>query len=174
MNATTVHIDGGAPAVRPFALVRERLLPALERRRGDLEAMCASVIGRPETDSVLLAAVTVLQIMRRLPDRACAEACLYDARWRLALGDFARFHPTTLVVFRNRLAENGKARLALEACLEAMRGAGCLKSCRSVRIAPARLPGRVAAMSRLECVRETLRPALGFLSAFGGTEAWEP
>ncbi len=47
-----------------------------------------------------------------------------DARWRLALGDVQEFHPTTLVNFRKRLAENGKARLALDACLEAMRDAG--------------------------------------------------
>lgn len=174
MNVITVDIDGGAPAVRTFALVRERVLPALEKRRGDLEAMYAPVIGRPETDPVLLTAVTVLQIMQRLPDRACSEACLYDARWRLALGDIPVFHPTTLVNFRNRLAENGKVRLALDASLEAMREAGYLKSCRAVRIDSTHLLARIADMSRLECVRETLRLALAFLSAFGGAEAWEP
>lgn len=174
MNAIVVALDGGDPAVRPFALMRERVLPALEKRRADLEKMYDPVVGRPETDPVALMAATVLQIMQRLPDRACAEACLYDGRWRFALGDIPAFHPTTLVVFRNRLAENGKARLALDACLEAMRGAGYLKSCRSVRIDSTHLLGRIAAMSRLECVRETLRLALGFLSAFGGAGAWEP
>jgi hypothetical protein len=29
-------------------------------------------------------------------------------------------------------------------------------------------------MSRLECVRETLRLAVTFLVAFGGSTAWEP
>jgi|GEM_PF-5238621 len=33
---------------------------------------------------------------------------------------------------------------------------------------------QVAHMSRLECVRETLRLALDFLAAFGGSGAWEP
>ncbi len=174
MNAITVHIDGGAPVVRPFALMRGRVLPALERSRADLEKMYAPVMGRPETDPVFLMAVTVLQIMQRLPDRACAEACLYDARWRLALGAVPAFHHTTLVHFRNRLAENGKAKLALEACLESMRDAGYLKSCKAVRIDSTHLLARVADMSRLECVRETLRLALAFLSAFGGAEAWEP
>jgi len=174
MNAITVPIDDGAPAVRPFALLRERVLPALERRRADLVKMYDPVMGRPETDPVFLMAATVLQIMQRLPDRACAEACLYDARWRLALGDIPAFHPTTLVNFRNRLAENGKARLALDAGLEAMRGAGYLKSCRAVRIDSTHLLARIADMSRLECVRETLRLALAFLSAFGGAAAWEP
>jgi transposase len=174
MNAITVLIDGDAPAVRPFALARERLLPSLERRRSEIEAMYEPVLGRPEVDPVLLMAVTALQIMARLADRACGEACRYDARWRLALGDMPPFHPTTLVRFRSRLAENGKARLALEACLESMRDAGYLKSCKAVRIDSTHLLARVADMSRLECVRETLRLALAFLSAFGGAEAWEP
>ena len=174
MNAITVLIDGDAPAVRPFALARERLLPSLERRRAEVETMYKPVLGRPEVDPVRLMAVTVLQIMARLPDRACAEACLYDARWRLALGDMPPFHPTTLVHFRNRLAESGKARLALEACLEAMRDAGYLKSCRAVRIDSTHLLARIADMSRLECVRETLRLALEFLAQFGGAAAWEP
>ena len=174
MNAIVVTLDGDAPAVRPFALMRNRVLPALEARRAGLEAMYSPVMGRPEVDPVRLMAVTVLQVMTRLPDRACAEACLYDARWRFALGDTPGFHPTTLVNFRNRLAESGKARLALESCLESMRGAGYLKSCRAVRIDSTHLLARIADMSRLECVRETLRLALEFLAQFGGVADWEP
>lgn len=174
MNAIIVRIDADDPAVRPFALMRDSLLPALEGRRGELDAMYAPVMGRPEADPVMLMAVCVLQIMRRLPDRACAEACRYDARWRFALGDIPAFHPTTLVNFRKRLADCGGARLALDACLEAMRTAGYLKSCGAVRIDSTHLLAHIANMSRLECVRETLRLALGFLSAFGGAAAWEP
>ena len=174
MNIISVEIDGASPAARPYALMRDRVLPTLERRRLEIEAMYSPVMGRPETDPVMLLGVTVLQIMAKLPDRACAEACLYDARWRLALGDVPAFHPTTLVHFRNRLAENGKARLALEACLQSMRGAGYLKSCKTVRIDSTHLLARIADMSRLECVRETLRLALGFLEEFGGAESWEP
>ena len=55
-----------------------------------------------------------------------------------------------------------------------MRDAGYLKSCTSVRIDSTHLLGRIADMSRLECVRETLRLALVFLVAFGGPESWEP
>mgnify|MGYP003770680719 FL=1 len=174
MNLISVKVDDAAPAVRPFAIMRDRVLPSMERRRKEVEAMYAPLMGRPETDPVMLLGVTVLQIMARLPDRACAEACLYDARWRLALGDVPTFHPTTLVHFRNRLAENGKARLALEACLESMRDAGYLKSCKAVRIDSTHLLARIADMSRLECVRETLRLALEFLAQFGGAAVWEP
>lgn len=174
MNEVIFQIDGDDPATRPFALMRDSLLPAIEGRRGELEAMYAPVMGRPEADPVMLMAVSVLQVMRRLPDRACTEACRYDARWRYALGDIPAFHPTTLVNFRKRLTDCGRARLALDACLEAMRTAGYLKSCGAVRIDSTHLLARIANMSRLECVRETLRLALGFLSAFGGEAAWEP
>jgi len=64
MNAITVTIDGGAPAARPFALMRDRVLPAQERRRADLEKMYDPVMGRPETDPVLLAAVTAPALLK--------------------------------------------------------------------------------------------------------------
>jgi len=174
MNVISVEIDDAAPAVRPFTLMRERVLPSIERRREEIEAMYSLVMGRPETDPVILLGVTVLQIMMKLPDRACVEAFTYDARWRAALGDVPAFHPTTLVHFRNRIAAHGKSKIVLESCLGAMREAGYLKSCTAVRIDSTHLLGRIAGMSRLECVRETLRFALEFLTEFGGAESWEP
>jgi hypothetical protein len=44
-----MELREGLPAVRPFALLRERVLPALERRRADLEKMCDPAMGRPKT-----------------------------------------------------------------------------------------------------------------------------
>jgi hypothetical protein len=163
--------------VKPYALMRDHVLPALEDRRGKLESMYAQVMGRPEVDPVLLAGVTILQAMNRLPDRAAVAACLYDARWRMALklpAEWTPFHPTTLVYFRSRLAEHSAGKIALEAGLEAMRRTGYLKGKRAVRVDSTHMLGLVADMSRLECVRETLRLALNFLAAFGGPEAWEP
>ena len=163
--------------VKAYALMRDHVLPALEDRRGELESMYAQVMGRPELDPVLLAGVTILQAMNRLPDRAAVAACLYDARWRMALNlppEWTAFHPTTLVYFRSRLAEHSAGKIAFEAGLEAMRQTGYLKGKRAVRVDSTHVLGLVADMSRLECVRETLRLALDFLSAFGGPEAWEP
>lgn len=174
MNSISLEINDDAPPVRPFTLMRGHVLPAVRARRAELDGMYSAVMGRPEIDPALLLCITVLQIMANLPDRACAEACLYDARWRLALGEIPAFHPTTLVKFRNRIISHGKAKLALESCLGAMRDAGYLKSCRSVRIDSTHLLGRIAGMSRLECVRETLRLALEFLAEFGGAGPWEP
>jgi hypothetical protein len=174
MHLISVELDDTAPAVRPFTLMREHVLPSIERRRKEIESMYSPMMGRPEIDPVILLGVTVLQIMMRLPDRACVDAFTYDARWWAAFGDVPAFHPTTLVRFRNRLASHGKAKIVLESCLEAMREAGYLKTCGAVRIDSTHLLGRIADLSRLECVRETLRLALGFLSFFGGAAAWEP
>lgn len=179
MNATIVFPDGCDvwPEVKAFILMRDCVLPALEEKRADFEAMYDDLMGRPEIDPVLLAGFTILQMMERLPDRAAVSACLYDVRWRIGLNLPTRwesFHPTTLVYFRRRLANSGSAKLALEAGLDAMRRTGYLKGHQVVRIDSTHALGRIAKMSRLECTRETLRLALEFLTAFGGSAVWEP
>ena len=92
-----------APAMKPFVLFRDHIRPAIEARRAELDAMYAAVMGRPELDPVLLLGVTELQALERVPDRQAAERCLFDLRWRLALGipdGWKGFHPTTLSYFR--------------------------------------------------------------------------
>jgi hypothetical protein len=181
---STMHIsccfssdDLESAAVKPFALFKDRVRPAIEARRQELEAMYDLVLGRPEIDPVLLTGVTILQMMERLPDRQAIRACQYDARWRLALGlseDWEGIDPSTLVYFRRRLVKSSLAKVALESGLEAMRSAGYLRQRGAVRIDSTHVLALVAHMSRLECVRETLRLAVNFLVAFGGSTAWEP
>ena len=104
-------------------------------------------------------------------------ACQHDARWRLALvisEDWAGVDPSTLVYFRRRLAKYRMAKVALESGLAAMRSAGYLRRHGAVRIDSTHVLAHIAHMSRLDCVRETLRLALDFLVAFGGSAAWEP
>lgn len=166
-----------SPGVMPFVLYRDHIRPQLEQRRNELESMYSSVIGRPELDPVFLAGVTLLQIMERLPDRQAVSACLFDVRWRIALGieaDWKGFDPSTLVCFRGRIVEHGGATRLLDACLLAMRESGYLKARGPVRIDSTHVLGDLARLSRLECMRETLRLALSFLSEMGGNEAWEP
>jgi len=179
MHFSFSFADGlaGRQEAQPFILMRDHILPALETRRAAFGVMYADVLGRPEVDPVFLAGFTILQMMQRLPDRAAVAACLYDVRWRLGLdlsSAWKPVHPTTLVHFRERLARHGGAKLALEAGLEAMRHAGYLNGYRAVRIDSTHALGQIAAMSRLECMRETLRLALEFLAGFGGPEWWEP
>jgi hypothetical protein len=169
--------DLESAAVKPFALFQDLVRPAIEVRRQELEAMYARVMGRPEIDPVFLTGVTILQMMERLPDRQAVMACQYDARWRLALGlaeDWAGIDPSTLVYFRRRLVKNSLAKVALESGLEAMRHAGYLGRHGAVRIDSTHVLALVAHMSRLECIRETLRLALKFLVAFGSSITWEP
>jgi hypothetical protein len=163
--------------MRPFLLYRDHIRPAIEARRKDLEAMYAPTLGRPELDPTLLAGVTVLQVMERLSDRMAVERAMFDRRWQMALGlpdGWTGFHPSLLCVFRARLARHDGGRRIFEAGLEALRAAGYLGSRRAVRIDSTHVLADLAAMSRLECVRETLRQALTFLSAWGEGESWEP
>ena len=179
MNVTVSFLMEGPadPALEPYVLYREHVRPVLEDRRGLLDAMYAPVIGRPETDPVLLAGVTLLQYMERLPDRQAVERCRFDARWRMALRLDERWDgldASTLCVFRARLAEHAQGRLVLDAGIEAMRRAGYLGKRRAIRSDSTHVLGKLAKLSRLECVRETLRIGLRFLSAWGGPEAWDP
>jgi len=162
-------------AAKSFVLYRDRVRPILEAQRSELDAMYAPVQGRPELDPVFLIGVTLLQMMERLPDRQAVQACWFDLRWRMALGidsDWTGFNPSTLVYFRQRLARHGGSKRVLEAGLSAMRAAGYLSTQGAVRIDSTHVLGQLAKLSRLECVRETLRLALEFLAGFEGT--WEP
>jgi IS5 family transposase len=166
-----------APAMAPFRLYREQVRPVLEGWREKLDGMYAPVIGRPPLDPVLLMGVTLLQALTGAVDRLAVEYAAYDVRWRLALGlpeSWSPFDSSTLCRFRARLVRHGQARVALEAGLEAMRQTGYLKTPRAVRIDSTHVLGDLSAMSRLDCVRQTLRLALEFLAAWNGAAAWEP
>lgn len=179
MNITVCIPDEklAGPAAKAFVLYRDHIRPALETRRSDLEAMYSPVLGRPETDPVFLLGLTQLQILERMPDRQAVERCMFDVRWRLALGipeGWKGMDSSTLSRFRGRLAEQSQARLALDAGLDAMRRSGYMGRRNAVRIDSTHVLADLSAMSRLECVRETMRLTLVFLVEWGGSAAWEP
>jgi len=150
----------GAERSRFFA---ERILPKLVKRRPELEKMYCADNGRPAQEPVRMMAVMILQFMERMPDQQATEACNFDLRWKLALGmeaDEPAFHPTSLVKFRNRLLLHGLERLGFEAVLEQMREAGYLPKRNLQRLDSTHIIGLVSHMSRLDCVRQTLRLAL--------------
>ena len=166
-----------APDVTAFMLYRNEIAPVLESKRSALDGMYSAVMGRSEINPVFLMGLTLLQLMERLPDRQAVAACRYDIRWRMALdipGDWRGIDPSTLVYFRKRLIKHGQAKLVLDAALEAMRNAGYMKDRAAVRIDSTHLVGAIAHMSRLECVRESLRLALEFLVQLNDSAAWEP
>jgi hypothetical protein len=109
----------------PYELFRREILPAVEAQRPKLGAMYCADNGRPPVDPVLVAGVTLLQFMEKAPDRQALERVRLHLGWKHALGlavDYAGFHPTTLVNFRQRLLEHEQNRLVFDALLQV--GAG--------------------------------------------------
>ncbi len=146
-----------------FSFFAGRILPELIKRRPELEKMYCSDNGRPAEEPVRMMAATILQFMERMPDRQAAEACSFDLRWKLALdmeADEPAFHHTSLVKFRERLLAHGMERLGFEAVLEKMRSAGYLPKRNRQRLDSTHILGVVSHMSRLECVRQSIRLAL--------------
>ena len=103
-----------------FLFFARTVFPLLETFRERLERLYCPDNGRPAWDPVRLLSVLILQFVLRLGDRQAAEAVQYDLRWRLALHLGAQeptFHPSLLVVFRDRLVESRQESLAFEAVL---------------------------------------------------------
>jgi hypothetical protein len=107
-----------------------------------------------------------------VPDRQAVELVRYHAGWNFALnrqiGDEV-FHATSLVNFRHRLGQHDQGALAFTTILTALQEAGLISRQSRQRLDSTQMFGRVAKMSRLDCVRESLRLALQELEAL--TEA---
>ena len=107
--------------------------------------------------------MSLLQYLDGVPDRQAVDLLRYHVGWNFALnrqvGD-ELFHPTTLVNFRQRLQEHEMSAVGFEAVLEALVEAGLVPRQSRQRLDSTAIFGRVSRMSRVECVRETLRLAL--------------
>ncbi len=162
-----------------YSLFRREVLPALEVRRSELEAMYCADNGRPAIDPVLVAGVTLLQFMEKAPDRQGLERLRFHLGWKHALGlavDYAGFHPTSLVYFRRRLLENDKSRCVFDAILQGLEGKGWVKRRGKQRLDSTHILGLVASMSRLERTRQTVRLFLERLERtqrLGQVPGWE-
>ncbi len=155
-----------APSER-FRFFGDRIMPQLRELRAQLESMYCSGNGRPAEEPTRMLAVLLLQFMEGLPDRKATEACTYDLRWKMALwmeADEPAFHPTSLVKFRQRLLDHDLAHIGFDAVLQAMRKAGYLKARKAQRLDSTHVVGQVSRMSRLECIRQTIRLALEALA----------
>jgi hypothetical protein len=149
-----------------YSLFRREVLAALEARRKELGTMYCADNGRPSLDPVLVAAVTLLQFMEKAPDRQAVERVRFHLGWKHALGlavDYAGFHPTSLVYFRQRLLEHGQTRCAFDAILQGLEGKGLVPRRGKQRLDSTHILGLVAHMSRLEKTRETIHLFLEML-----------
>ncbi len=68
-----------------YGLFREKILPTLERLRSQLESLYCEDNGRPAVDPVILAGVTLLQYIEKMPDRGAAEHIVFHLGWKYAL-----------------------------------------------------------------------------------------
>ena len=155
-----------APTDR-YRLFAQKVYPVLAQTRSQLEDAYCSDNGRVAVEPVLLLGVSLLQYLEAMPDRQAVELVRYHAGWNFALnrqvGDEV-FHPTTLVNFRQRLLDHDLSTLAFQTVLEALIQAGLVARRGRQRLDSTQMFGRVSRMSRLDCVRETLRLTLQELS----------
>jgi hypothetical protein len=114
-------------------------------------------------EPVLMLGMSILQYLDGVPDRQAVELLRYHAGWNFALnrqlGDEV-FHPSSLVNFRNRLEEHQQSALGFTIILNALAEAGLVSRQSRQRLDSTQIFGRVARMSRLDCVRESLRLTL--------------
>jgi transposase len=158
--ALTGQLFGQSDRYRLFA---QKVYPVLARTRPALEGCYCADNGRVAVEPVLLLGVSLLQFLEAIPDRRAVEMLRYHAGWNLALncqlGDQV-FHSTTLVHFRQRLLEKDLSALGFQAVLDALTEAGLVQRRSRQRLDSTQVLGRVSRMSRLDCVRESLRLAL--------------
>lgn len=146
-----------------FRLFAEKIYPLLLAARPALANCYCAHNGRPGVEPVLLLGVSILQFLERSPDRQAMEMLKYHLGWKLALQmplELAAPDPSTLVYFRQRLLENGQAKLAFDAVLAGLRAAGMVAKRGQRRLDSTHVLGAVARLSSLECLREALRLAL--------------
>jgi hypothetical protein len=151
-----------APTDR-YRLFAKLVYPPLAAARSALEKCYCAENGRIALEPVLMLGTSILQFLDGVPDRQAVEMLRYHAGWNFALnrqlGDEV-FHPSSLVNFRNRLEEHQQSALGFTLILAALEQAGLVSRQSRQRLDSTQIFGRVARMSRLDCVRETLRLAL--------------
>ena len=161
---STAALSGSlfAPEDR-YRLFATRIYPRLVKIRSQLAACYCADNGRAALEPVLLLGVSLLQFLEGQPDRAAAQMLRYHAGWNFALnrqlGD-AIFHPSSLVNFRQRLLDHGLSAIGFQTILDGLVEAGLVPRQTRQRLDSTQIFARVSRMSRLECVRETLRLAL--------------
>ena len=144
----------------PYEIFRREVYPALKAMRQELCQLYCADNGRPGIEPVLMAGVTLLQFMEKVPDRKAVELVRLHLGWKHALNlkiDDRGFHPTSLVSFRQRLMAHKDGRLIFDAILQLLSGKSLLKRRGKQRLDSTHVLGCVARMGRLEIVRETIR-----------------
>jgi len=124
--------------------------------------------GRGAISPLLLALVTVLQMLEKVPDRVTASWTATRLDWKYALHlplDYPGFHFTDLYAFRQRLLVHGGERQVFEQMLAKLKGLGLLKRRGKMRTDSTHVLAVVARLGQLELVTESLRVAIAAVVA---------
>jgi transposase len=128
--------------------------------------------GRGAVSPLLLALVTVFQMLERLPDRVAADYVISRLDWKYALHlplTYTGFHFTDLYHFRERLLEHGNERLVFDQFLTQLKTLGLIQARGKIRTDSTHLLAVVQRLSQLELITETLRVAVQALMAVAAT-----
>jgi transposase len=152
------------PRKNIYIFLRDRLGTIYQ---DDLFADLYPKLGRPTYAPWRLALVTVFQFMENLTDRQAADAVRSRLDWKYALSLEILdpgFDHTVLSEFRTRLVALTAEERLLEAVVALCKGQGWLREHGQQRTDSTHVLARIRALSRAECVVETLRHALNILS----------
>lgn len=119
--------------------------------------------GRGAISPLLMALVTVFQMLEKVPDRTAAEFAAARIDWKYALHlplTYPGFHFTDLYAFRTRLLQAGQERLVFDQILMRLKELGLIKPKGKVRTDATHVLAVVERLSQLELVSESLRLAL--------------
>ncbi|HVX57040.1 MAG TPA: transposase [Candidatus Saccharimonadales bacterium] len=167
-----------------YRIFAEKIYPLLVEARRALEqgAYCLDN-GRGGVEPVLLMGVGLLQFLDRAPDRQAVELLRYHAGWNLALHrqlGAPAFDRSVLSYFRDRLLEHEQSQVVFDQILKGLADSGLVARRNRQRLDSVQMWGLVRRMSRLECMRESLRLALEELADYPAmgrpafwTELWE-
>jgi len=153
-----------------YRVFREKILPALRSKREELCALYCKNNGRPAIEPVVALGATLLQFMEKVPDRKAAENMGMHLGWKYALDmeiDDKGFHFSSLCNFRDRLVDRDARRIGFDAIAKALREAGLIRKNSKQRLDSTHIVGNVSAMSRLECIRESIRLFVEFVERRG-------
>lgn len=120
--------------------------------------------GRGAISPLLLALVTVFQMLEKVPDRVAAEYVVSRIDWKYALHlplAYSGFHFCDLSAFRQRLLEQQRERLVFEDFIKRLKSLGLIKARGKVRTDSTHILAVVERLSQLELVTESIRVALG-------------
>ena len=121
-----------------------------------------AAFGRPSVPATRMAAVMTLQRLFELSDRETCEALRYDLRWKMAAGlslDDAGIDPSTLPVWRKRLAASARPHRINEAVRQVTEATGILRGRRRRLVDSTILADAVAAQDTVTQLIAAVRRA---------------